>query len=270
MASSSDCNTTPRRGFVPPQDEAERFLFRRVEELARLAEARGIPRATGFLSDREQVLAEAALNKAGCDCGRFDGGYPGAERKVLCLEPPDSYELYPLAALKLTALSKDLPGHRDYLGAVLGLGLERACLGDLLPDPGNPAVFYAFVLAEQADFIAAELTSAGRSPVHAEPADPAAIPPAALAEPERALMEATVASLRADAVLGAMLHTSRSLAAAAIAAGKVELNHLPLRSAHEPVFAGDLFTVRGAGRWRVKAIGGKSRKDRIFITFFQY
>ena len=73
-------------------------------------------------------------------------------------------------------------------------------------------------------------------------------------------MEATVASLRADAVLGAMLHTSRSLAAAAIAAGKVELNHLPLRSAHEPVFAGDLFTVRGAGRWRVKAIGGKSRK----------
>ena len=40
MASSSDCNTTPRRGFVPPQDEAERFLFRRVEELARLAEAR--------------------------------------------------------------------------------------------------------------------------------------------------------------------------------------------------------------------------------------
>ena len=59
-------------------------------------------------------------------------------------------------------------------------------------------------------------------------------------------------------------------AAAAIAAGKVELNHLPLRSAHEPVFAGDLFTVRGAGRWRVKAIGGKSRKDRIFITFFQY
>lgn len=125
-------------------------------------------------------------------------------------------------------------------------------------------------MAEQADFIAAELTSAGRSPVRAEPADPAAIPPAALAEPERALMEATVASLRADAVLGAMLHTSRSLAAAAIAAGKVELNHLPLRSAHEPVFAGDLFTVRGAGRWRVKAIGGKSRKDRIFITFFQY
>ena len=59
-------------------------------------------------------------------------------------------------------------------------------------------------------------------------------------------------------------------AAQAIAAGKVEVNHLPLRTAHEPVYEGDLFTVRGQGRWRLQAVGGKSRKDRIFITFFQY
>ena len=54
MASSSDTRT---RGFVPPQNEDERFLMRRVEELCRTAMQRGIPRATGFLSDREQALA---------------------------------------------------------------------------------------------------------------------------------------------------------------------------------------------------------------------
>ena len=98
----------------------------------------------------------------------------------------------------------------------------------------------------------------------------AAVPEHVLAAPQRALREATVPSLRADAVLGAMMNTSRALAAQAIAAGKVEVNHLPLRTAHEPVYEGDLFTVRGQGRWRLQAVGGKSRKDRIFITFFQY
>lgn len=74
---------------MPPQNEDERFLMRRVEELCRTAMQRGIPRATGFLSDREQALAQAALNREGCDFARFQGGWPDAERKVLCIEPPD-------------------------------------------------------------------------------------------------------------------------------------------------------------------------------------
>ena len=62
----------------------------------------------------------------------------------------------------------------------------------------------------------------------------------------------------------------RSIAAQAIQSGRVEVNHVPLRTAHEDVFEGDIFTVRGVGRYRLVAIGGKSRKDRIFITFYQY
>ena len=91
---SSDTRT---RGFVPPQNEDERFLMRRVEELCRTAMQRGIPRATGFLSDREQALAQAALNREGCDFARFQGGWPDAERKVLCIEPPDSWPEEPVA-----------------------------------------------------------------------------------------------------------------------------------------------------------------------------
>ena len=129
MASSSDTRT---RGFVPPQNEDERFLMRRVEELCRTAMQRGIPRATGFLSDREQALAQAALNREGCNFARFQGGWPDAERKVLCIEPPDSWPEEPVAVLHFTAPQQGgsaVPGHRDYLGAILGLGLDRACLG---------------------------------------------------------------------------------------------------------------------------------------------
>lgn len=267
MAYSSDHRS---RGFVPPQNEDERFLMHRVEELCRTAMQRGIPRSTGFLSDREQALAQAALNRAECDCAHFAGGWEDAERKVLCIEPPDSWPEDPVAVLHFTVPQQGgtVPGHRDYLGAILGLGLDRTCLGDILPDPADARSVYAFVLADKADFIASNLAEVGHSTVRAEICD--AVPQEVLRGPERQTQDATVPSLRADTVLAAMMHTSRSIAAQAIQSGRVEVNHVPLRTAHEEVFEGDIFTVRGTGRYRLTAIGGKSRKDRIFITFYQY
>ena len=47
-------------------------------------------------------------------------------------------------------------------------------------------------------------------------------------------------------------------------------DHLPLKAAHETAYAADIFTVRGVGRFKLAAIGGKSRKDRLFISFYQY
>ncbi len=64
-------------------------------------------------------------------------------------------------------------------------------------------------------------------------------------------------SLRADAVLAVMLHTSRTRAAEYIAAGRVEINHLPLKAAHETAYAEDIFTVRGVGRFQA---GGHRRQ----------
>lgn len=245
--------------------------MRRVEELCRMAEQKGIPRHTGFLSDREQALAKAAMNRAECAFGEFRGGWPDAERRVLCLEPPDSWNEEPIAVLRLQAMVQSgdkLPGHREYLGSILGLGLERTCVGDLIRHPSDETVTYAFVLEDKADFIASNLTAAGRCPIRAEQCNE--VPQEALKQPERSLHEATVPSLRADTVLAAMMHTSRTLAADAIRAGRVEINHVLLRSAHEDVYTGDIFTVRGSGRYRLEAIGGKSKKDRIFITFYQY
>ena len=187
---------------------------------------------------------------------------------MLCIEPPDAWQEEPLAYLQCTAYGDKLPTHRDYLGAILGLGLERSCVGDLLADPEREDTFYAVILADKQEFINAELTGAGHCTVHTACIDAL---PARLAESrERTLQEATVPSLRADAVLAAMLHTSRARAAEYIAAGRVEINHLPLKAAHETAYAADIFTVRGVGRFKLAAIGGKSRKDRLFISFYQY
>lgn len=270
MASSSEPELDPlaRRGFVPPRDDGEHRLMQRIGELCALAQARGVPRCTGFLSDREQDLAQAAVNRAGCTFARFWGGYAGAERKVLCLEPPGAWQQEPAGVVHLSwSAAAQSPGHRDVLGAVLGLGLERAAVGDVLLPPGG-SEGWVLAAADKVAFIAAALTAAGRCPLHAE--ECAALPAAALTAPERTLHEATVPALRADAVLGAMLRAPRAQAARLIAAGRVSVAHLPLRTAHERVYAGDIFTVQGIGRYRLQGIGGKSKKDRVFITYYQY
>lgn len=186
MASSSD-TANAVRGFVPPQNDDERRLMRRVEELCRVAVSRGIPRYTGFLSDREQSLAQAACNKAGCSCIRFWGGFDAAERRVLCIEPPDAWQEEPLAYLQCTAYGDKLPTHRDYLGAILGLGLERSCVGDLLADPEREDTFYAVILADKQEFINAELTGAGHCTVHTACID--ALPARLAKSRERTLQE---------------------------------------------------------------------------------
>ena len=87
---------------------------------------------------------------------------------------------------------------------------------------------------------------------------------------QREMRSATVSSLRLDAVLAAMLRCSRGMASELIAAGRVEINHLPADKPHAPVYEGDVFTVRGKGRFGLTALPGKSKKDRQIIEFFQY
>lgn len=241
--------------------------MRRAQDLLRIAKNRGVARYSGFLSDREQCLAEAAMNQAGCDWAAFEGGYPAAERKLLCLEPAGASGEPPICCVLIRcAAAGDAPAHKDYLGSLLGLGLERECLGDILPDPDDPGASYAFVLERVAPLICDELVSVGRWPARVRRFEG----PLPLRPVQRESRTATVSSLRADAVLAAMLRCSRGQAEALVRGGKLEINHVPVTSAHAPVFEGDVFTVRGAGRFKLEALGGKSRKDRLFIQYFQY
>ena len=272
MAHSIDPATGAVRGFVPARNDEERYLMRHIEDLADAAFSRGIARYSAFLSDREQDLARAALGRAGVRDGwRFDGGWPEAERRVLCLEPEDCYPASPVCCVRLRCRAlagAQLPVHKDYLGSLMGLELRREALGDIVLPPEEPGTAYLFALEPAAALICQELRSVGRTEVTAQQLALDEVPE--FAQAERRLQTATVSSLRLDAVLAAMLRCSRGMAAELVAAGRVEINHLPVSSAHAPVYESDVFTVRGKGRFRLTALPGKSKKDRQIIEFFQY
>lgn len=265
MAYSSDA----QRGFMPPQNDKERLIMRRADDLCRSAQGRGICRYSGFLSDREQALCAAALNKAGCEEYSFAGGFADAERKLLCIQPAGAFGEPPINCIQVQCpqVSADkAPSHKDYLGSILGLGLERECLGDIVLHPEQPGVAYVFLLERVAQLVCNELCSVGRVAARAE----LFYEQLPVAEQERVLRTATVPSLRADAVLAAMLQCSRGQAGDLLKAGALEINHVSVTSAHAPVYEGDVFTVRGRGRFKLQTLGGKSRKDRLFIEYFQY
>ena len=239
----------------------------RAEDLLRAAQARWEPRYSGFLSDREQDLCSAALNRMGCDWYRFWGGYPDAERKLLCLEPGEETQV-PLECVRLHCTGREAPTHQDYLGALMGLSIQRTGVGDILLDPAAPGTAYVFALPTVAQLILQELTGVGRASVQAELCSAQQVE--ALAQIPREQKQATVSSLRADAVLAAMLNCSRGIACDLIRGGRVEIGHIPVTAPHAAVYEGDLFTVRGKGRFKLQRLGGKSRKDRLFIEYIIY
>ncbi len=81
--------------------------MRHIEDLARTAQSRGIARYSGFLSDREQELARAALGRAGLEEGfRFDGGWPEAERRILCRNRSTATRKTPSAVCSCSAVHR--------------------------------------------------------------------------------------------------------------------------------------------------------------------
>lgn len=261
MASSSE---NKKRGYRPPANDEERLLVRRVSQLA-LGAVYGGVKKIGFLSDRELELALAAGNQSGAAMRAF-GGYENAERCVLAFS--DSEENLCDEVFEIDCVRVQVRGeakrltHRDYLGALMSLGLTRDALGDILPDEEG-ALVYARRVAAQC--ILNELTSVGKHAVHCEESRE---------QPEtqthRTEHTASVASLRLDAVLSAMLRVSRSEACALIRSGAVSVNHVQTVRQHEPMYENDVVRVKGYGKYELSALGTQSKKGRTFITYCQF
>ena len=151
------------------------------------------------------------------------------------------------------------PGHRDYLGAILGLGVSRPWLGDVLVTEDGA---YVLCLPSVAVTLLDQLTQVGRTGVRL-----ASVPLASVPVPERQqkAVTFTVQSLRLDAVTAGLFRLSRTQAAERIRAGLVQLNYMPCLRPDAPVAPGDILSLRGAGKASLLEAGGSSRKGRIFL-----
>ena len=237
-------------------------LLRRMADLAARSEKRCEVCISRFLTPAEQAEVRA-WSACGTDCTVvFSGGGAQCERQAAFFLPyymdADSLDVSEyICAVQLKAGFGE-PGHRDYLGALMGLGISREWIGDIRIFGENA---YIFCLPSVQSHILSSLDKVGRCGIKTQSIALADVP-----EPERRVktVSFTVKSPRLDAVASGMFSISRTECARQIETGAVSLNYSECTRCDAPVKPGDVISVRGSGKGTLKRCGGASRKGRMF------
>ena len=258
--------------FLAALDGDERILVRQTIDKAALAEKTSRLTATKFLTPAEAALVRRFCQFAGIRAV-FDGGDKEAERCV-ALFPPSFYdgideeyllEDSPVAVLRAAVKGDTALTHRDYLGALMGAGIQREAVGDINVHAHEA---YLCCLAELVPYLTQNLTQVGRAPITLAEIARSERPPRT--PPDGETMQATVSSLRLDALVAAGYHLSREEAKGLIEQGLCSVDHLTAVKPDSAVAEGVLVSVRGKGRMKLCEVRGETRKGRIALTLFRY
>ena len=276
--------------------EREVFLERRIRELANTSYRRGIGTFSDFLNLSEQDLLYrvSPLQNFGVYTCLW-GGYPDAERQTACFLPsgvffaadpgiweekeeagPDSHGIIHMdpavfevesvvCCLKIDICAPRYAqklSHRDYLGSILGQGLERNVIGDILVEEEGA---YVFCDRKIAGFLVQNLTQVSRTKVELSFTQPGILPQSRMES-----FSDTVASIRLDSLVAAAFHEPRSLASSQIESGLVFVNGRLILSHSFAPSAGDIISVRHKGRFRFEEETGKTRKGRCQIRIARF
>ncbi len=271
----------------------EEQLTRRLLDLSRQSFHRGIITYTDFLNLNEQSILHT-LPKDSLYTGYITfGGYGTAERQMAAFLPEDALSLRGKYRLAFTgkqeeaaaledsnaaffmseiAVLRILPlhqkyaeelTHRDYLGSIMNLGLERSKIGDILVDGTEARLF---IVSSLKDFVKEELvkirhTSVGVSEEEWQDFHYA---------PKYEEIKGTVPSIRLDALLSLAFSASRSKLSGLIEAGKVFVNGRLSVTNGVHVKEGDLISVRGMGKFQYIESISVTRKNRIYVMLHKF
>lgn len=226
---------------------------------------------TKFLDAHEQAIAGTIVRNSS-DCKTlFYGGYPDAERRLLVCIPRDlgvedkeaCEGLVKVLHIETAKGSRKL-GHRDYLGSVLSLGLDRSVTGDILVREDGADMI---ILPEMEDFLLSEYTKAAHTELKTSICN---IEQLTIPERRTQTIRDTVPSERLDNVVSSAFKISRAQAAKAINTGLVSVNHMESTKIDLKVAEGNTLVLRGKGKAFVSEIGGESKKGRIWISIERY
>lgn len=265
------------------KDPSAALLSARIGDAIEKAD-KGVLSTLSFLTPRDAARAKRELQMRGVsERGWFFGGYTGAERVCLFLLP--DYLLACLSAerestdyreqlteligddiresvsaLRITGSGFCSLSHRDYLGAILGLGLERDAIGDIAVQNDHEAV--VFCPAHLIPFIKEHLSKVARDTVRCREYTP----------DERftdgksyAPMHATVASARLDCIVAALTNLSREAAQTAVRSGLVEVDFECEERVDLILVPPTTLSIRGYGRFILRAFEGETRKGRMRV-----
>lgn len=239
---------------------------KRFEDLALRSNERGYPVYSNFLGISE--ISELYA----CDFPvsvNLWGGYDGAERSVACFGDREYFTDnadYPIKCILIEPVNQKFADdltHRDFLGALMGLGIRREVLGDVIISKNCG---YLFCLDTIADYIIENLTQVKRTIVECKITEE--IPQNALPQPEN--IELIVSSERLDVIVATVYNLSRSKVLPYFEHERVFINGKAEIKPSTVVDVGDKISVRGFGRFIYNGVLRHTKKDRLVISIDIY
>lgn len=248
--------------------EEDKLFLAKLNSLVQTCELKQTTLFTYFLNEKEIYFANRILAKMKDIGFCFFGGYLHSERKILCVYPKTKTCLesnFPISIFQLSYSKNFKLSHRDFLGTLMSLKLDRSLIGDILPnDEMGQAYLFAHNNCEQ--IILSELEKVKNVGIKVERITKPNI------EKRNELAEETivVSSLRLDAVVGAIVKTSREKASQLIRQGLVFVNYAEEKKVSKLLQSEDKLTIRGKGKFIVKEVSHISKKGKLHLCYQKY
>lgn len=249
------------------------LLLARVEDCISASDENYLITGTNFLDIYQQSTVIEYLKKRSEVKYELYGGFDDSERKIAVFFPDyadgidyikENPDLSPIVALKITKDSFSNLSHRDYLGAVMGLGIKREAVGDILVSDSGCAMA---VIRSVAAYIKENLASVGRGSVKVEISDIfESFESNAVFETKRCY----VSSMRLDGVVSAAFSLSRSTAADKIRRGEVLMNGVVMTKSDVKVPFGAKLVIHGSGKVIIDEDAGVTKKGRQAFLIKKY
>lgn len=249
-------------------EQDQLLIKKRFAELAKRADASGVFTYTPFLGLAEQDILGRMKRDLPLPYALF-GGAEGCERVIARFGTPELFgydEPYPIRLLEARPLSQkfaDKLTHRDVLGALMGLGIERSSTGDIILRDNRAFIFCS---DKMADYVKENLSAAKHTPLAVS--DCAELPEGELYKLER--QELTVASARLDAVAAAWAKLSRGDMQELISKGLVFINGRQTERSADELPENAVVSVRGCGRFIFRGELRQTKKGRQVVSIDRF
>lgn len=249
-------------------DKEEQLLRKRFIELSRIADIKGICTYTDFLNLNEISIFKSMNKELSYINHGMYGGYEGAERNVLCFYGDDSVKAFSsyITCIQIKPINKKFSDdltHRDFLGAIMNLGLERSKIGDILIKENEG---YAFCLSSISSFIIDNLNKIKHTTIHCKRMNEETPE----IRPSYKEIRGTVSSPRLDSIIALAFGASRSSMLNLIGSGNVYVDGRLVESNSYVLKEGETVSVRGYGKFIFKELQNQTKKGRYYCLLLKY
>lgn len=246
----------------------EDIFIKRMIELSRISFERNICTYSDFLNLNQLNLLDQMQKNKLYSPFELNGGYKLAQRQMITFIP-DAVSCnmeYPISTLSIKMKSKkysDILTHRDYLGSILGLGIDRSMVGDILIFDNYTLVF---VHSKIADFICQHLDKVKHTMITCD----YYYDLLENFEPKYDIIQGSVSSIRLDSIMALVVKESRSKLIRHIELGKVFVNSKLITSNGYKLNNGDIISIRGLGKFQYSGTINTTKKGKLFVEVRKY